>query len=199
MLTRLATLAFVAVLTAGEGSQLPSPALPHVILETSLGTIELEIDAIRAPLTAANFLNYVDAKLYDGGRFHRTVRADNQPQNDVKIDVVQAGTNPARAMDLSPPIPLERTSVTKLSHVDGALSMARSRPETGRSDFFICIGNQPELDFGGKRNADGQGFAVFGRVVKGMDVVRKIQASPANGQTLTPGVPISSARRIPPS
>jgi peptidyl-prolyl cis-trans isomerase A (cyclophilin A) len=199
MLIRLATLALLAVLTAGQGVETQGAARPRVILETSLGTIEVEIDTVRAPVTAANFLHYVDARLYDGGRFHRTVRPDNQPQNDVKIEVVQAGTNPARAMDLSPPIPLERTSVTKLSHVDGALSMARSRPDTGRSDFFICIGDQPELDFGGKRNADGQGFAVFGRVLKGMDVVRKIQASPASAQTLTPVIPILSARRIPAS
>jgi len=199
MSIRLATLALLAVLTAGQGAETQGVALPRVILETPLGPIEVEIDTVRAPVTAANFLHYVDARLYDGGRFHRTVRPDNQPQNDVKIEVVQAGTNPARAMDLSPPIPLERTSVTKLSHVDGALSMARSRPDTGRSDFFICIGDQPELDFAGKRNADGQGFAVFGRVVKGMDVVRKIQASPASAQTLTPVIPILSARRIPAS
>lgn len=192
----LAALAFVAVLAADQGSRSETAALPRVVLETSLGAIELEIDTVRAPLTAANFLRYVDGALYDGGRFHRTVRADNQPQNDVKIDVVQAGSNPARARDLAPPIPLERTNLTKLSHVDGALSMARSRPDTGRSDFFICIGNQPELDFGGKRNDDGQGFAVFGRVVKGMDVVRKIHALPASGQTLTPVVPIISARRV---
>ena len=199
MLIRLATIALLAVLTVGQDVKSQGAMLPHVILETALGTIEVEIETVRAPLTAANFLHYVDARLYDGGRFHRTVRPDNQPDKDVKIEVVQAGTNPARAMDLSSPIPLERTSETKLSHVDGALSMARSRPETGRSDFFICIGDQPELNFGGKRNADGQGFAVFGRVLKGMDVVRKIQASPANGQTLTPVVPILSARRMPAS
>ena len=195
----LARLAFLALLVAGQGPQSQAAALPRVLLETSIGMIELEIDTVRAPISAANFLNYVDAKLYDGGRFHRTLRADNQPRNDVKIEVVQAGTNPARAMDLVAPIPLERTSTTKLAHVDGAVSMARSRPDTGRSDFFICIGHQPELDFGGRRNDDGQGFAVFGRVVKGMEVVRKIQASPADGQTLTPAVPIVSARRTAPS
>lgn len=185
----------VTLLGAAQAPESRPAALPHVIVETPLGTIELEIDTVRAPQTAANFLKYVDAKLYDGGRFHRTVKPDNQPQNDVKIEVVQAGTNRDRAAELFPPIPLERTSVTKLSHVDGAISMARSQPDTGRSDFFICIGAQPELDFGGKRNADGQGFAVFGRVVRGMDVVRRIQASPANGQTLTPVVPIIGATR----
>ncbi|HJR59484.1 MAG TPA: peptidylprolyl isomerase [Vicinamibacterales bacterium] len=134
----------------------------------------------------------MDAGLYDGGRFHRTVRRepDNQPQNTVKIEVVQAGANSARAIEFFTPIALERTSVTGLTHADGVISMARAQPNTGRDQFFICIGNQPELDFGGKRNPDGQGFAAFGRVIGGMPVVRKIQASPANGQTLTPPIRI---------
>ena len=89
-----------------------------------------------------------------------------------------------------PPIKLERTRDTKLSHKDGTISMARDGPDTATSDFFICIGDQPELDFGGKRNPDRQGFAAFGRVVKGMDVVKKIQAAKATGQTLTPAVKI---------
>ncbi len=190
ILTAVLALSVTLFASAQVPESRPS-ALPHVVVETSLGTIEFEIDTVRAPQTAANFLKYVDAKLYDGGRFHRTVKPDNQPQNDVKIEVVQAGTNRERAAELFPPIPLERTSVTKLTHVDGAISMARSGPDTGRNEFFICIGAQPELDFGGKRNPDGQGFAVFGRVVRGMDVVRRIQASPANAQALTPGCRLS--------
>ena len=94
-----------------------------------------------------------------------------------------------------PPIALERTSAIGLLHRDGTLSMARNEPDTATSDFFICIGDQPSLDFGGKRNPDGQGFAAFGRVVKGMDVVRKIQAAPAQEQTLTPPVRILKISR----
>ena len=94
------------------------------------------------------------------------------------------------------PIPLERTSATKLTHSDGVVSMARGEPDTARDQFFICIGNQPELDFGGKRNRDGQGFAAFGRVVRGMDVVRKIQSAPAEAQNLTPPIRIIRARRL---
>ncbi len=142
----------------------------------------------------ANFLRYVRGGFYDGGRFHRTVTPDNQPGQSVKIEVVQAGVNPAREKEEFAPIPLERTSVTGLRHVDGAISMARGEPDTATSDFFVCIGDQPDLDFGGKRNPDGQGFAAFGRVVRGMDVVRRIQGSPASGQTLTPPVEILSAR-----
>ena len=147
--------------------------------------------------TTANFLRYVDAKAYDGGRFHRTVRPDNQPQNKAKIEVVQAGVDPKRATDDFPPITLERTNRTGLAHKDGTISMARDGPDTATSDFFICVGDQPELNFGGKRNPDGQGFAAFGRVVKGMDVVRKIQAARADGQTLNPPVKILKVVRKP--
>ena len=169
-----------------------------VALLTSLGEIEIEVDAVRAPLTAANFLRYVDAGHYDGGRFHRTVRLDNQPGQSVLIEVVQAGVNPTPARPGFEPIRLERTRDTGLRHQDGTVSMARALPDSATSDFFVCIGDQPELDFGGKRNPDGQGFAAFGRVVKGMDVVRRIQQAPATGQALTPPVSILSAGRTRP-
>jgi peptidyl-prolyl cis-trans isomerase A (cyclophilin A) len=169
-------------------------ALPRVIIETELGNIEVEIDSMHAPLTAANFLRYVDLGFYRFGRFHRTVRKDNQPTDKVKIEVVQAGLDSLRVKDF-PPVPLERTRVTGLSHRDGTISMARDGPNTATSDFFICIGAQPALDFGGKRNPDGQGFAAFGRVVLGMDVVRKIQAAPAVGQRLEPPVRITDIVR----
>src|SRR5262249_12860449 len=132
-----------------------------------------------------------------GGRFHRTVKPDNQPDNKIKIEVIQAGIDPAWAKEEFPPIKLERTRDTALAHKDGTISMARDGPDTATSDFFICIGDQPELDFGGRRNPDGQGFAAFGRVVRGMDVVKKIQAAPAKGQELTPSVRIKSVVRKP--
>ncbi|MEO8592403.1 MAG: peptidylprolyl isomerase [Candidatus Solibacter sp.] len=159
-----------------------------VVIETSLGTIEAEMAADAAPLTAANFLRHVDAGHYRNGMFHRTVRPNNQPNNAVKIEVIQGGPAPEAAK--FPPVPLERTSLSGILHRDGVLSMARGGPDTATSDFFICIGDQPSLDFGGKRNADGQGFAAFGRVTKGMDVVRKIQTAPAQEQRLTPPVRI---------
>jgi peptidyl-prolyl cis-trans isomerase A (cyclophilin A) len=160
-----------------------------------LGDIEVSLDSAKAPRTVANFLRYVDAKRFDNGRFHRTVTQDNQPNNRVKIEVIQAGVNPARSKEDFPPIALERTKDTGLSHKDGTISMARDGPDTATSDFFICIGDQPELDFGGKRNPDGQGFAAFGRVIAGMDVVRKIQTSAGRGQALTPPIRIKSIQR----
>ncbi len=129
----------------------------RVLIQTDKGDIEAELDPAKAPATVANFLRYVDGKFYDGGRFHRTVKPDNQPDNKVKIEVIQAGINPDKMKDEFPPIKLERTRDTKLPHRDGTLSMARDGPDTATSDFFICIGDQPELDFGGKRNPDGQG------------------------------------------
>lgn len=167
----------------------------RVLIRTTAGDIEVEVDADKAPATAANFLKYVDAKHYDGGRFHRTVTPANQPDNKVIIEVIQAGTHPDRAKDEFPPIKLERTKDTGLSHKDGTISMARDGPDTATADFFVCVGDQPELDFGGKRNPDGQGFAAFGKVVKGMDVVKAIQKAPADGQTLKPAVTITSVSR----
>jgi peptidyl-prolyl cis-trans isomerase A (cyclophilin A) len=181
---------------AGPAAAAVEAAPARVLLATELGDVELEIDRARAPRTSANFLRHVERGRYDGGRFHRTVRADNQPASPVKIEVVQAGIDPEREGESLAPVALERTSVTGLAHRDGTVSMARAGPDTATSDFFICGGDQPELDFGGRRNPDGQGFAAFGRVVRGMDVVRRIQAAPALEQTLTPPVRILRARRL---
>jgi len=198
LLLALSLLAAAGV-AAGESppAGAPAPSPVHVRLTTDLGDIDLEIDLARAPATAANFLRYVAAGRYDGGRFHRTVRPDTETRKDVPIEVVQAGVAPGQEDRDFPPIALERTRETGLSHVDGAISMARGGPDTATSDFFLCLGDQPSLDFGGRRNPDGQGFAVFGRVIAGMDAVRKIQQAPAKGQSLDPPVLIRSARRLP--
>lgn len=166
-----------------------------VVINTEAGQIEVSLDAAKAPATVANFLGYVDAGAYTGGRFHRTVKMDNQPQSPIKIEVIQGGVNPESKHKTLPPVALERTSRTGLKHLDAVVSMARSGPDTAMSDFFIYIGDQPSLDFGGMRNPDGQGFAAFGRVTRGMDVVRKIQTSPADAQRLTPPVVIGGIAR----
>ncbi len=179
------------------GVTVPPLATVAVRLETALGDIDLEIDVAHAPLSAANFLRYVDAGRYDGGRFHRTVRPDTETRPDVPIEVVQAGVAPEREAGDFPPVPLERTRDTGLRHLAGTLSMARGAPDSATSDFFICLNDLPTLDFGGARNGDGQGFAAFGRVTGGLDVVRRIQAAPASGQSLTPPVAILRAVRLP--
>ncbi len=167
----------------------------RVVFETDLGTFELDIDIDRAPVTATNFLRYVDGGHYDGGSFFRTVHADNQPDDSIRIAVVQGGRNPDAAGESFPPIALERTSETGIAHRDGTISMARGGPDTATQSFFICIGDQPSLDFGGMRNPDGQGFAAFGEVVSGMPVVRAIHAAPYEAQRLTPAVGIVRAYR----
>ncbi|HOG28290.1 MAG TPA: peptidylprolyl isomerase [Vicinamibacterales bacterium] len=174
----------------------PTAPVVRVRFDTALGSFDVEVDAARAPITAANFLKYVDGGFYDGGRVHRSARIDTQADRPVKIEVIQAGISPDRRHGSYAAIPLERTSVTGITHADGAISMARSGPDSATSDFFICIGDQPSLDFGGARNPDGQGFAAFGRVVSGMDVVRAIHRAPAEGETLTPPIAIRLARRV---
>ena len=198
-----------AVLSRAGGAAVPAPAAESgtlrpgevaVRLETSFGSIVLAIDTAHAPVTAANFLKYVDGGFYNGGRFHRATRPDNYtpaPPNRPMMEIIQGGINPERRSAAFPAIPLERTSVTGLKHVRGTVSMARGNTaDTATSDIFILLDDQPSLDFGGKRFDDGQGGAAFGRVLSGMDVVRKIQQQPVQGQNLTPPVPIISARRV---
>ena len=180
---------------------LSSPAraqdLPRVIIRTAMGDMEAEIDTIRAPVTSANFLRYVDEHRLDGTDFYRGMEVGPT------AGLIQGG--PSGAADrVLPPIAHEPTSETGLSHIDGALSMARFDPGTATGDFFIIVGNLGSLDAG--RGAPGDpGFAVFGRVVEGMDVVRRILAGPKSategegfmrGQMLDPRVRIVSVRRV---
>jgi len=176
-------------------SPLGAQSLPHVVFRTERGEIEVEVDTIRAPVTGKNFLRYVDGGFFTSGSFYRVVRADNQPNDSIRITVIQAGATREKRGQGFPPIELERTSVTGLKHLDGTLSMARAGPNTATSSFFICLGPQPALDFGGMRNPDGQGFAAFGRVVRGLDVARRIQSEPAKGQNLVTPIVIHEAVR----
>ncbi len=201
MKTSLALLAGAVLLAEPVTAQDPDEPRPdsaiHVLIDTDVGHIEVALDSAAAPITVANFLRYVNAGLYDGGTFYRTVRPDNQPNDNVKIEVIQGGMNRSRQDEGFPPIPLEGTAETGIRHLDGTISMARSGPDTGRAEFFICVGDQPELDAGGSRNPDGFGFAAFGRVIHGMEVVREIQRREANAnQRLVDPVLIREMRRI---
>jgi peptidyl-prolyl cis-trans isomerase A (cyclophilin A) len=186
-----------------------TPTIP-VRLETAFGDIDIAVDTVHAPITATNFLKYIDGGFYNGGRFHRTTRPDTYNPvlpNRPPMAIVQGGINPAAHPGI-PPIPLERTNVTGITHVIGVVSMARGAPDTATSDFFIMLDNQPSLDFGGKRFDDEQGAAAFGRVIAGLEVVRKIQQQPVSErqptadnplthtQNLTPPVPIAKGCRF---
>ncbi len=156
-----------------------SAQLPRVVMETGLGSVTIELETEKAPVTSADFLRNVDQRRYDGGSFYRVVRPDNDP-NAPPLSVIQGGTpNPDNSK--FPPLRHESTLETGLSHTDGVISVAREAIGTGRTaQFFICVGDNRSLDHGGPKAADGQGFAAFGRVVEGMDVIRRILASPTD-------------------
>jgi len=169
---------------------------PRILFKTGLGDIEVELYVEKAPVTAANFMRYVTEGRLEGTTFYRVVRDDNQPDNDVKIAVIQGGLKDEEHPALLPPIEHETTEETGVRHLDGTISMARWGPGTATVEFFICVGDQPELDFGGRRNPDGQGFAAFGRVTRGRDVGKSIHESPADGQALTPEINITGVELL---
>ena len=192
------------VLTLPPTPIVPGPGDVLVSLETSLGAIVIALKARQAPLTTANFLRYVDGKLYDGASFWRSAKA-NSP---VDYGLIEGGLqgDPQKVLK---PVAHEPTTQTGLRHVDGTVSLARKEPGTGDSDFFICVGEAPYLDANPAANpadgGDNLGFAAFGQVVKGMEIVHKILNLPTpgkatnpvmEGQMLDPVVPIVSARRI---
>ena len=150
----------------------------HVLMSTSEGDIEIDLYTSRAPVTAGNFLKLIDNEELDGASFYRVVSYENDKGSPL-IEVIQGGLGD-RASEFDS-IEHETTEQTGILHTDGVISMARGAVGTASSEFFIIIGDQPSLDYGGERNADNQGFAAFGKVVAGMEVVRKIQALPADG------------------
>jgi peptidyl-prolyl cis-trans isomerase A (cyclophilin A) len=169
---------------------------PQIYIQTELGKIIIELYPQRAPVTVANFLRYVNESRFAGAVFYRVVHMNNQPNDDIKIEVIQGGLKEDDHPQSLSPIFHETTAQTGILHTDGIISMARNEPGTASSEFFICIGDQPELDFGGKRNSDGQGFAAFGVVIDGMDIARKIQHRPEVEQYLAPAIIIQAIKMV---
>ena len=177
--------------------------LPVVVIETGVGTITVEIDIVNAPLTAANFLRYVDGGLFDAATFYRSVRPDHDP-NPVGISALQGGLRRSPAAHAVGPIPHEGSEISGLRHAPGVLSMARGDVGTAQAEFFIVVEGSSELDAGGARHPDGRGFAAFGRVRSGMDVVRALLTRDvrADGELageLVEPVPISVRRQVTPA
>ena len=202
ILTVLLTLLAVSMLVGCSRSHVAEPYtdLPHILFKTDFGEFEAVLFTKRVPIAANNFLRYVAENRLEDAVFYRVVRTgenDNQPDNDVKIQVLQGGLYREDHPMLLPPIEHETTDKTGVEHFDGTLSMARWHPGTATCEFSICIGDQPELNFAGKRNPDGQGFTAFGQVIRGMDVVRTIHKQPAKEQSLTPFIKINSVELIP--
>ena len=156
---------------------------PHVLIETKLGDIEVELYPDKAPKTVAAFLANVEAGLYTNGSFYRVLKSEELP-TDFNTGIIQGGVWQANDKQHTtiPGISHESTKQTGLSHTDGILSMARKDTGTATSEFFICIGDQSSLDFGNNGNPDGQGYAAFGNVFSGMGIVRKIQNQHSHGQ-----------------
>ena len=199
LFTLFLAFALAAPAAAQEAAPAPAPATVKVTLTTSEGPIVLELEKERAPVTTANFLRYVDQKRLDGAAIYRAAKAPNAPE----YGLIQFGTRnePKRTL---PPIAHEPTTKTGLSHKTGTISLARGAPGTGAGDFFIMVGDTPSLDADPAQPGDNQGFAAFGRVVEGMDLVKKILAAPTDpnkgegvmkGQYLAAPVVIQSARR----
>ena len=160
---------------------------PKIEIQTYKGLMIVELDLENAPITAGNFLKLVEDGVFDGGSFYRSVRGEAS-ENPVRIRVVQGGISHKANRPKVEAIPHETTADTGIRHENMVISMARSKPGTASSEFFICVGDQPELDFGGKRNTDGQGFAAFGRVIVGEDIVHKVWGSSAMGELIDPVV-----------
>ena len=163
---------------------------PKIIMETSLGTITLELFPKKAPTTVKNFLSYIEQNRYNECHFYRVVHSNNQPENKILIEVIQGGLGIDKHPLELKSITHENTDQTNILHKNGTISMARLEPGTASSEFFICINDQPELDYGGKRNSDGQGFAAFGQVIKGMEIVKKIQMMDSKDQILMVSIPV---------
>lgn len=199
--TSTVSTAMFAVLTVLVSGSLAGQAGVRVRIVTDSGAITVALSPDKAPGTVANFLRYVDEKRYDGGSFYRAVTLQNQlpAAQQPQIEVIQGGIDADSSRRL-PPIPHETNDRSSIKHTDGVISMARGAPGSASSEFFFVINNQPSLDFGGKRNPDGQGFAAFGVVVDGMDVVRRIQRMPSAGappQRMITTVRIQSVTRLP--
>ncbi len=199
LFTLFAALALAVPATAQEAPPAPAPATQRVTLTTGEGPIVLELETERAPVTAGNFLRYVDQKRLDGAAIYRAAKAPNAPE----YGLIQFGTrnDPKRTLK---PIAHEPTTKTGISHKSGTISLARGAPGTGAGDFFIMVGDTPSLDADPTQPGDNQGFAAFGRVVEGMELVTRILAAPTDpnkgdgvmkGQYLAAPVTIVSARR----
>ncbi|MEO5500621.1 MAG: peptidylprolyl isomerase [Ginsengibacter sp.] len=188
-------LLFFLIITGCRQTKYNQPAIK---IETNFGDIILELYPQKAPATVKAFLSFVDSGFYKNSSFYRVLKAEDQPSSSFKTDLIQGGiwqVDYKKQLSLKG-IPLETTKETGLHNIDGAISLARTTADSGNSEFFICMGDQSAYDYGGKANADGLGYAVFGKVVRGMDVVRQIQSQPDNATTFTPPVLIKNIVRL---
>ncbi|HEX5151611.1 MAG TPA: peptidylprolyl isomerase [Parafilimonas sp.] len=192
---RIYLLIFVCLMAACASSKNENP---HVVIATKFGDIEVELYPKQAPKTVAAFLSYIDSGYYKNAAFYRVLRADEQPTNANKSELIQGGiwqTDYKRSVKIHG-IAHETTQQTKILHKNGTISLARLEPGTANTEFFICVGDQPGFDYGGANNPDGQGYAAFGKVVKGMPVVKSIYDAPETDGELEPLVYINKIKKL---
>ncbi len=170
---------------------------PHIKIQTKLGDIEIELYQEKAPETVKAFLSYVDSGLYRNSYFYRVLNDHNQPSDAFKANFIQGGIwkSARRKSQTLRGIPHESTKQTSILHKDGVISLARLEPGTATTEFFICLGDQPGFDYGGDNNPDKQGYAAFGKVISGMDIVNKIYNEPEYDQTFDPLISIFNITR----
>jgi peptidyl-prolyl cis-trans isomerase A (cyclophilin A) len=165
---------------------------PNVEIQTQFGDIQVEVYPAKAPKSVAAFLSYIDSGLYKNSSFYRVLKEENQPSSSFKSELIQGGiwqSNNKKALTLRG-IPHETTQQSGILHTDGTISLARTTPGTATSEFFICVGDQPAYDYGNNANPDRLGYAAFGKVVKGMDIVQRIHRQPENGESFYPFIKI---------
>jgi peptidyl-prolyl cis-trans isomerase A (cyclophilin A) len=169
---------------------------PHVLIETNFGDIEAELFPEKAPRSVAAFLSYIDSGYYNNSSFYRVVKTEDL--SGVNYGLIQGGTwlNGEQRHPHLPGIVHESTKQSGLSHTSGTLSLARTDTGTANTEFFICVGDQSQLDYGGNGSADGQGYAAFGKVFKGMDIVRMIQDQKSSGERFVDKITIEKVRRL---
>lgn len=189
---------FIVALFCFVACKTPKTGNPHVEISTTFGDVEIELFSKQAPVSVAAFLSYIDSGYYDRASFYRVLREEDQPSYAFKSEIIQGGIWKANNKLLSkiPPIKHETTAQSGLSHKNGTVSFARQEPGTANTEFFICIGDQLGYDFGGDNNPDGQGYAAFGRVVRGMNVVKRMFEAPERDGQLTPQIFITDIRKM---
>ncbi len=189
---------FIAVIVIFISCEKKKFKNPHVQIQTKAGNIEVELYIDKAPVSAGAFLSYIDSGFYNNAAFYRVLNEDNQPTDAFKAALIQGGiwrTNHKLFASL-PGIKHETTRQTGILHKDGIISLARQEPGTATTEFFICLGDQPGFDYGGENNPDKQGYAAFGKVIKGMDVIKTIYNRPEDDEAFTPPVVIYNIVRL---
>ena len=195
MIYRLVIVLFIVIFASCASNKKKNP---HIEIRTRIGNIEVVLYPDKAPQTVRAILSYIDSGFYKDASFYRVLNMDNQPSDAPKAELIQGGLWNKRGArrDQIPGIPHESTRETGILHTDGVVSLARQEPGTANTEFFICVGDQPGFDYGGENNPDGQGYAAFGKVTKGLDIVRRIYDMPEEEQYFDPAVPIYNIVRL---